>query len=148
MRVVLQRCKKAKVSVDNKVLGEIKQGYVLLVGFCQNDGLKQIDYCVRKIANLRIFSDENDKLNLDLKQVGGEILSISQFTLYADTKKGNRPSFTNAQVPDLAQANYQLFNQKLTALGFEVKTGQFGADMQVELINDGPVTIIYDTDNR
>ena len=113
-----------------------------------SDGSEQIDYLVKKIANCRIFSDEEGKLNLNVQQIAGEILSISQFTLYADTKKGNRPSFTKAQEPAKAAANYAEFNQKLQALGIEVQTGEFGADMQVSLINDGPVTIIFDTENR
>ena len=113
-----------------------------------SDGSEQIDHLVKKIANCRIFSDEEGKLNLNVQQIAGEILSISQFTLYADTKKGNRPSFTKAQEPAKAAANYAEFNQKLQALGLEVQTGEFGADMQVSLINDGPVTIIFDTENR
>ncbi|WP_178197376.1 D-aminoacyl-tRNA deacylase [Ligilactobacillus sp. Marseille-Q7487] len=148
MKVVLQRTKQASVTVNGQIIGQISHGYVLLVGFCDGDGLKEIEYCVRKIANLRIFSDEEGKLNLSLAQVGGQILSISQFTLYAETKKGNRPSFTQAQDPQLADQNYQVFNQKLSDLGFVVQTGKFGADMQVQLVNDGPVTIIYDTANK
>lgn len=148
MRVVLQRAKEASVRVDHEIVGQISHGYVLLVGFCQNDGLAQIEYCVKKIANLRIFNDEQGKLNLSLAQVGGQILSISQFTLYAQTKKGNRPSFTQAQAPEIAAKNYALFNEMLRQQGFEVQTGRFGADMQVQLQNDGPVTIIYDTENK
>lgn len=148
MRVVLQRTKKASVSVEQKIVGQISHGYVLLVGFCQDDGIEEIEYCVKKIANLRIFNDEDGKMNLSLKQVQGQILSISQFTLYAQTKKGNRPSFTDAQNPAVAIKNYEIFNDKLRHCGFEVQTGIFGADMQVTLQNDGPVTIIYDTANK
>lgn len=148
MRVVLQRVKKASVAIDNQTVGAIGQGLLLLVGFQADDGSEQIDYLVKKIANCRIFSDEDDKLNLNVQQVNGKILSVSQFTLYADTKKGNRPSFTRAQDPKIASKNYDEFNQKLRALGIEVQTGKFGADMQVSLVNDGPVTIIFDTDNK
>ena len=148
MRVVLQRVKKASVAIAEETVGQINQGLMLLVGFQTGDGSEQIDHLVKKIANCRIFSDEEGKLNLNVQQIAGEILSISQFTLYADTKKGNRPSFTKAQEPAKAAANYAEFNQKLQALGLEVQTGEFGADMQVSLINDGPVTIIFDTENR
>lgn len=148
MRVVLQRVKKASVAIADQTVGQIDQGLLLLVGFQAGDGSEQIDHLVKKIANCRIFSDEEGKMNLNVQQIAGKILSISQFTLYADTKKGNRPSFTKAQEPDKAAANYVEFNQKLQALGIEVQTGEFGADMQVSLINDGPVTIIFDTENR
>jgi len=144
MRVILQRVKKAKVEIDGQINGQIKQGLVLLVGFTEGDGQKEIDYLARKIVNARIFSDEADKMNLSLLDIEGEILSISQFTLYAQVKKGNRPSFTDAQEPSLAQVNYEKFNQALQAYGPRVATGIFGADMQVSLQNDGPVTIIYE----
>lgn len=148
MRVVLQRVKHAKVSVDNRVIGKINHGYLLLVGFTHEDGNKEIDYLARKIANARLFNDENGKINLSVKDVDGQILSISQFTLFAETKKGNRPSFTKAQTPAIAKENYDKFNQKLQEYGLTVETGEFGADMQVELINDGPITIIYDTNQK
>lgn len=144
MRVILQRVKKAKVEIDGQINGQIKQGLVLLVGFTEGDGQKEIDYLARKIVNARFFSDEADKMNLSLLDIEGEILSISQFTLYAQVKKGNRPSFTDAQEPSLAQVNYEKFNQALQAYGPRVATGIFGADMQVSLQNDGPVTIIYE----
>lgn len=144
MRVILQRVKKAKVEIDGQINGQIKQGLVLLVGFTEGDGQKEIDYLARKIVNARIFGDEADKMNLSLLDIKGEILSISQFTLYAQVKKGNRPSFTDAQEPSLAQVNYEKFNQALQAYGPRVATGIFGADMQVSLQNDGPVTIIYE----
>ena len=121
---------------------------LLLVGFTENDGDKEIEYLARKVLNARIFSDADDKMNLNLQQVSGSILSISQFTLYAQTRKGNRPSFTRAQNPDIASKNYDKFNEKLRGSGVQVETGIFGADMQVSLVNDGPVTIMYDTDEE
>ncbi len=148
MRVVLQRVKKASVSVDNDIIGSINQGYLLLVGVKDSDTKDDIDYLVRKITNLRIFADENGKTNLSLKDVDGDILSVSQFTLYASTKKGNRPSFVNAGKPDYASKMYDVFNQELINAGNHVETGEFGADMQVSLQNDGPFTIIFDTENK
>ena len=148
MRVLLQRVKQASVEIDGNVNGEIGQGLLLLVGFTENDGDKEIEYLARKVLNARIFSDADDKMNLNLQQVSGSILSISQFTLYAQTRKGNRPSFTRAQNPDIARKNYDKFNEKLRESGVQVETGIFGADMQVSLVNDGPVTIMYDTDEE
>ncbi len=148
MRVILQRARDARVEIDGKVHGAIDAGLVLLVGFEEGDGSEEIDYVARKVVNCRIFSDEEGKMNLSLKQCGGQILSISQFTLYADTKKGNRPSFTKAQNPAEASANYDRFNERLREEGAVVETGVFGADMKVSFMNDGPVTIIFDTDNR
>lgn len=148
MRVLLQRVKQASVEIDGNVNGEIGQGLLLLVGFTENDGDKEIEYLARKVLNARIFSDSDDKMNLNLQQVSGSILSISQFTLYAQTRKGNRPSFTRAQNPDIASKNYDKFNEKLRGSGVQVETGIFGADMQVSLVNDGPVTIMYDTDEE
>lgn len=148
MRVLLQRVKQASVEIDGNVNGEIGQGLLLLVGFTENDGDKEIEYLARKVLNARIFSDADDKMNLNLQQVSGSILSISQFTLYAQTRKGNRPSFTRAQNPDIASKNYDKFNEKLRGSGVQVETGIFGADMQVSLVNDGPVTIMYDTDGE
>lgn len=148
MRVLLQRVKQASVEIDGNVNGEIGQGLLLLVGFTENDGDKEIEYLARKVLNARIFSDADDKMNLNLQQVSGSILSISQFTLYAQTRKGNRPSFTRAQNPDIASKNYDKFNEKLRGSGVQVETGIFGADMQVLLVNDGPVTIMYDTDEE
>jgi len=145
LRVVVQRSKEAQVMIKQKVVGQISHGFVLLVGFTEGDGEKEINYCANKIAKLRVFSDSDGKMNQSLAQVGGSILSISQFTLYADTKKGNRPGFSKAQTPQLAEENYQQFNQQLRNFGLNVETGEFGADMQVSLQNDGPVTIIYDT---
>lgn len=148
MRVLLQRVKQASVEIDGNVNGEIEQGLLLLVGFTENDGDKEIEYLARKVLNARIFSDADDKMNLNLQQVSGSILSISQFTLYVQTRKGNRPSFTRAQNPDIASKNYDKFNEKLRGSGVQVETGIFGADMQVSLVNDGPVTIMYDTDEE
>ena len=145
MRVLLQRVKQASVEIDGNVNGEIGQGLLLLVGFTENDGDKEIEYLARKVLNARIFSDADDKMNLNLQQVSGSILSISQF---AQTRKGNRPSFTRAQNPDIASKNYDKFNEKLRGSGVQVETGIFGADMQVSLVNDGPVTIMYDTDEE
>ncbi|MGK4016929.1 D-aminoacyl-tRNA deacylase [Weissella paramesenteroides] len=148
MRIVLQRVKSASVSIDETVVGKIGVGYVLLVGIADNDTEAELDYLVRKITKLRVFEDLVGKMNLAIEDVGGQILSISQFTLYADTKKGNRPSFTKAGAPDFAVKMYQLFNKKLRDTGLTVETGEFGANMQVQLINDGPVTIIFDTENK
>ena len=148
MRVVLQRIKSASVTVDDQVIGKVGKGYMLLVGFTHDDSIEDIDYIARKVANARLFADENGKINLSIKQVQGAILSVSQFTLYASTKNGNRPGFGAAQKPELAKENYHYFNEKLRSYGIEVQTGQFGADMDVELVNDGPVTIIYDSNQK
>lgn len=141
MRVLLQRVQNAAVTVDSREIGKIGRGFLLLVGFTTGDTLAEVEYLAKKIAKLRVFEDETGKLNLDLKQIEGAILSVSQFTLYADTKKGNRPSFTKALVPAEAEKLYEAFNEKLRQAGFTVATGKFGAEMQVSLVNDGPVTI-------
>ena len=149
MRIVLQRVKSASVSIEGTVVGEIEQGFLLLVGVGPDDTRDDASYLARKIAGMRIFSDENGKMNLSIDQVGGKILSVSQFTLFADTKKGNRPSFTGAASPEHAIKLYEEFNEKLrTEYGLTVETGEFGADMQVSLVNDGPVTILFDTKNQ
>lgn len=148
MRVVLQRVKSASVTVDDQVIGKVGKGYMLLVGFTHDDSIEDIDYIARKVANARLFADENGKINLSIKQVQGAILSVSQFTLYASTKNGNRPGFGAAQKPELAKGNYHYFNEKLRSYGIEVQTGQFGADMDVALVNDGPITIIYDSNQK
>ena len=145
MKVVLQRVSQASVTIKEQVVGQINKGFLLLVGICDDDTEADLDYLVKKISQLRVFEDEAGKMNLALGQVNGAILSVSQFTLYASTKKGNRPSFTGAGQPDYAQKMYPLFNQKLAATGITVETGEFGADMQVALVNDGPVTILFDT---
>ena len=147
MKIIVQRVKQAQVSIEGQVYSQIKQGLLLLVGVGPEDQAEDLDYVVRKLVNMRIFSDAEGKMNLSVKDIKGEILSISQFTLFADTKKGNRPAFTGAAKPDMAEAFYQDLNREL-AKEIPVETGVFGADMQVELINDGPVTIILDTKNR
>ena len=144
MRGVLQRVNHAQVSVDGEVIGKIGKGYMLLVGFGPDDTEETLDYMVHKITNLRVFESEPGKMNLGLRDVDGAILSISQFTLYADVKHGNRPGFSKAAKPSLAEPLYDQFNQKLAATGIPVATGQFGADMKVDLENDGPVTIWYE----
>ena len=148
MRVVLQRVSSASVTVDDQELGAIGQGYMLLVAIQDADTEAELDYLVRKITGLRVFEDEAGKMNLSVQDVGGSILSISQFTLYADTRRGNRPSFTDAGAPAYAEKMYDQFNTKLAATGLTVATGEFGDDMKVSLVNDGPVTIIFDTDNK
>ena len=148
MRVVLQRVSSASVTVDDQELGAIAQGYMLLVAIQDADTEAGLDYLVRKITGLRVFEDEAGKMNLSIQDVGGSILSISQFTLYADTRRGNRPSFMDAGAPAYAEKMYDQFNTKLAATGLTVATGEFGADMKVSLVNDGPVTIIFDTDNK
>ncbi len=144
MRIVLQRVKHASVSVDGEVIGKIQRGYMLLVGFGPDDDEETLDWLVHKVTNLRVFESEPGKMNLGLKDVKGAILSISQFTLYADVKHGNRPGFSKAAKPELAEKLYDQFNAKLRATGIPVATGKFGADMQVDLLNDGPVTILYE----
>ena len=148
MRVVLQRVSSASVTVGGQELGAIDQGYMLLVAIQDADTEAELNYLVRKITGLRVFEDEAGKMNLGIQDVGGSILSISQFTLYADTRRGNRPSFTDAGAPAYAEKMYDQFNTKLAATGLTVATGEFGADMKVSLVNDGPVTIIFDTDNK
>ena len=144
MKIVIQRVKQASVSIDSKLYNQIQQGLLLLVGVAPDDAQEDVAYAVRKITNMRIFSDDEDKMNLSVKDVNGEILSISQFTLYADTKTGNRPAFTGAAKPNLASQLYDDFNELLSR-EIPVKTGVFAADMQVALVNDGPVTIVLDT---
>ncbi|MGX7418811.1 D-aminoacyl-tRNA deacylase [Carnobacterium gallinarum] len=148
MKVVIQKSKKASVSVENQVIGEISHGFVLLVGINEADTQEDVDYILGKVSKMRIFDDKDGKMNLSLEQVQGQILSISQFTLFADTKKGNRPSFIKAARPELAIPLYEALNQGFRDLGFTVATGEFGGDMQVSLINDGPVTVILDSQNR
>lgn len=145
MKVVVQRSLKSSVSVNNKIVGSINKGLVLLVGFTSGDSELIIDKMVRKIINLRIFDDENGVMNKSLIDVGGDILSISQFTLYADTKKGNRPSYINALSGDKASPLYDLFNNKLKENGIKVATGIFGENMKVSIENSGPVTIILES---
>ena len=148
MRVVLQRVAHASVTVEEKVIGQIQRGFLLLVGVTHDDAMEDMEYLVRKIVQMRIFEDEEGKLNRSIQDIGGEILSVSQFTLYADTKKGNRPSFSKAAPGDVALEMFEQFNGLLRETGIPVETGQFGADMKVELLNDGPVTILLDSKNR
>ena len=145
MKVVLQRTKQASVTVNQEVTGSITHGYMLLVGITHEDTMKDVDYCARKVAEIRLFEDEEGKMNRSIHEVGGQILSVSQFTLYADTKKGRRPSFVNAARPDIAKPLWDAFNDALRANGLHVETGIFGADMDVALVNHGPVTIIIES---
>ena len=144
MKVILQKVKKASVSVDGKIVGEIDKGYCLLVGVHKESTEADAKYLAKKIVEARLFEDENEKLNLGLKDVNGSILSVSQFTLYADTKKGKRPSFTNAASAEEANELYNKFNEYLRKEGIKVETGIFQTMMEVNIINDGPVTIIYE----
>ena len=148
MRVVLQRVSHASVTVDGEIIGKIQRGFLLLVGVTHDDAMEDMEYLVRKIVQMRIFEDEEGKLNRSIQDIGGEILSVSQFTLYADTKKGNRPSFSKAAPGDVALEMFEQFNGLLRDTGIPVETGQFGADMKVELLNDGPVTILLDSKTR
>lgn len=145
MRVILQRVTSSSVVIDGKCVGKSGLGYMLLVGFTHDDTEKDIDYMIDKIIHLRVFSDKDGNMNLSLKDVKGSILSISQFTLYADARKGRRPSFIEAMRPEKATILYDLFNQKLKETGIPVETGIFGADMKVTLTNDGPVTICLES---
>ena len=144
MRVVIQRVNKAQVAIDNEVVGKIKRGFLLLVGLRDGDELEQVKKAADKIAKMRIFEDKDGKTNLSLKDVNGEILSVSQFTLLANTKKGNRPSFVEAMRPPKSKQLWEDFNHELEDKGFHFETGEFGADMQVSLENDGPFTIVLD----
>jgi D-aminoacyl-tRNA deacylase len=145
MRVVVQRSKQAKVTVDGRIVGEIQKGFVLLVGVTHDDQEGDATFLAEKIVNLRVFEDSNGKMNDSLLDVGGEILSVSQFTLYGDCRKGRRPNFMDAAKPDHALALYERFNQMLRDKGVKVETGEFGAMMDVELTNDGPVTLILES---
>ena len=144
MRLVIQRVKHADVSVDGKTVGKINQGFLVLFGVKTTDTKKDADYLVRKLINLRIFEDENGKMNLPLKAVHGELLIVSQFTLYGNCKDGNRPSFTDSAKPDIAIPLYEYFIDECKKRNVHVESGKFGADMKVELLNDGPVTIILE----
>ena len=145
MRLVVQRVKESSVTVEHKVVGSIKQGLMVLVGITAGDNKLIVDKMIDKLIHLRIFEDDNEKMNLSLLDVSGEILSVSQFTLYADCRKGRRPSFINAAKPDIAKPLYDYFNEAIQKQGVHVETGIFGAMMDVQLINDGPVTIILDS---
>ena len=145
MRAVVQRVASSRVTVDERVPGEVKKGLLVLLGVTHDDTSKDVDYMVDKVTNLRIFEDENDKMNLSLKDIGGEVMAVSQFTLYGDARKGRRPSFSDAARPDVANPLYEEFVEKLRAQGITVGTGEFGAHMMVELTNDGPVTILLES---
>ncbi|MGE8513948.1 MAG: D-aminoacyl-tRNA deacylase [Chryseobacterium culicis] len=145
MKIVIQRVSEASVKVDGKIVGEIGKGLMLLVGVDENDEKTDADWLVQKVLNLRIFGDEDDKLNLSVKDISGEILCISQFTLIADYKKGNRPSFIKAAKPDKAIPLFDYFKEEVAQSGLKTESGIFGADMKVSLINDGPVTIVMDS---
>lgn len=147
MRVVIQRSGEASVTVDGKVTGAISSGYVLLVGITHTDTEDDVRYVANKVANLRLFEDEDGKMNLSVLETGGAVLSVSQFTLYADTSRGRRPGFSDAARPDQAEPLYERFNEELRKLGLQVETGVFGAMMDVSLVNDGPVTVIVESKN-
>ena len=144
MRLVVQRVKKASVEVDKKIVGKIDSGFLVLIGIKKGDTKEQADYLVKRLCNLRIFTDENDKMNLSLKDVNGKLLIVSQFTLYGDCTQGNRPSFIEAARPEEAIPLYEYFCEQCQLNNLEVQKGIFGADMKVELLNDGPVTILLE----
>ena len=144
MRLVVQRVKKASVEVDKKIVGKIDNGFLVLIGIKKGDTKEQADYLVKRLCNLRIFTDENDKMNLSLKDVNGKLLIVSQFTLYGDCTQGNRPSFIEAARPEEAIPLYEYFCEQCQLNNIEIQKGIFGADMKVELLNDGPVTILLE----
>ncbi|MEQ6206277.1 D-aminoacyl-tRNA deacylase [Enterococcus mundtii] len=148
MRAVIQRVSQAAVSINEREVGRIDHGLLILLGVHDTDTQKDVNYLIKKIAQMRIFEDEQGKMNLSIEDVKGALLSISQFTLFADTKKGNRPSFIAAARPETAIPLYEAFNEGLRQRGITVETGEFGADMAVSLVNDGPVTIIIDSQNK
>lgn len=148
MRAVIQRVSQAKVVVDDNTVGQIGKGFMILLGVHEQDTQADVDYLVGKISKLRVFEDDQQKMNRSIMDVDGKILSISQSTLFADTKKGNRPSFVQAAKPDTAIPLYEAFNEGLRQAGIPVETGIFGADMKCHLVNDGPVTIIIDSQNK
>ena len=144
MKIVVQRVTKAQVEVDKKIVGKIDKGFLILVGITQSDTTENADYLVKKVSNLRVFEDENEKMNLSIKDIDGKFLIVSQFTLYADCSGGNRPSFTNAARPEMANELYEYFCDKCVENGIEIQKGIFGANMKVGLVNDGPVTIVLE----
>ena len=148
MKLLVQRVSRASVEVNEKNIGKIDKGFLVFLGITHTDNEEVADYLVNKLINLRVFQDENDKMNLSLKDIEGQLLIISQFTLYADTKKsGNRPSFTDAAKPEYANKLYEYFKSKCKEKGIYTQAGEFGADMKVELLNDGPVTIMLEKEN-
>lgn len=149
MRVVIQRVLEASVTIDNEIVAQIQKGLLVLVGIEDKDTIEDVNWLSSKIVNLRIFADENDIMNLSVKEIKGDVIVVSQFTLYASTKKGNRPSYIKASKPEIAIPLYESFIQQIELdLCNKVQTGRFGADMKVVLVNDGPVTIIIDTKNK
>lgn len=144
MKLVIQRVKNSKVTVDNKITGKIEKGFLVLLGVTHTDTKEIADFLVKKLCNLRVFTDENDKMNLSIKDIDGELLIVSQFTLYADCKKGNRPSFVDSAKPEMAEELYKYFVEQCQKEVKNVETGIFGAHMEVELLNSGPVTIILE----
>ena len=149
MRVLIQRVKRASVTVDNELISSIEKGLLVFVGICDEDTADDIEWLTKKIANIRLFDDENGVMNLSVTDTGGDILAVSQFTLMASTKKGNRPSYIKAAAPEISVPLYEAFcNELERAMNKAIKTGVFGADMKVELINDGPVTIYMDSKNK
>lgn len=148
MKLVIQRARNASVTINGQTNGSIGHGFVVLVGVTHEDQKEDADYLVRKLSSLRVFEDQDGKMNLSIKEVGGAVLSVSQFTLYGDTRKGNRPSFIRAARPEVAEPLYEYFNQELRKQGIEVQTGIFGADMKVNFTNDGPVTILMDSSEK
>lgn len=148
MKIVVQRVSKANVEVQSKIVGEISEGLMLLIGICENDSEADADWLIHKILNLRIFSDEEGKMNKSIQEISGEILCISQFTLLADYKKGHRPSFIKAAKPEIAIPIFEHFLKQLKLSNLKIESGIFGADMKVSLINDGPVTIVLDSQTK
>lgn len=148
MRAVIQRVKKASVHISDVQVSNIDDGFLVFLGICETDDTIDADYLLKKISNLRVFSDDEGKMNLSIKDIKGAILLVSQFTLYANTKRGNRPSFTEAMHPDKAIPIYQYIIDGFRSLSIPIQTGEFGADMEVSLLNDGPVTIIIDSKNK
>lgn len=144
MRLIVQRVSNAQVSVDGKVTGKIDKGFMVLIGITHSDTRENADYLAKKLCNLRVFEDDNDKMNLSIKDVGGDLLIVSQFTLYADCNRGNRPSFVNSAKPDVANELYEYFIKECRKYIDKVETGVFGAHMKVKLLNDGPVTIMLE----
>ena len=148
MKIVVQRVSKANVEVESKIVGEISEGLMLLIGICENDSEADADWLIHKILNLRIFSDEEGKMNKSIKEISGEILCISQFTLLADYKKGHRPSFIKAAKPEIAIPIFEHFLKQIKLSNLKIESGIFGADMKVSLTNDGPVTIVLDSQTK
>lgn len=146
MRAVVQRVERSKVDVDGKTIGSIEKGLLIFLGVGQEDGDKDLDYIFDKIINLRIFEDEDGKMNRSLLDIEGELLVVSQFTLYGDARKGRRPSFSSSARPDLANEMYEEFIARARNMGIRTETGEFGADMKVDILNDGPVTILLDSE--